>query len=69
MTSGNAFQGRIEPRKFDSVEAIVAFVQSAHVEYLSRKRNVEEDCKYIVRVCHQVVQAILHLLNTGLETE
>lgn len=69
VKSGEAFRDRIEAKTFDTVEKIYTFIQNAHAEYVSRKRNVEEDCRYIVRVCHQVVQAILNLLNKGLETE
>lgn len=67
VKSGQAFRERIETKHFDSVEAIFTFVQTAHDEYLSMKRSVEEDCQYIVRVCHQVVQAILHLINENKE--
>lgn len=63
VKSGQAFRDRIEARRFETKEAIFAFIQKSHEEYLSRKRNVEEDCTYIVRVCHQVVQAILNLWN------
>jgi len=28
-----------------------------------KKRNVQEDCEYIVRVCHIVVQGILAIIN------
>lgn len=63
VKSGQAFRDRIEARRFETKEAIFSFIQKSHEEYLSRKRNVEEDCTYIVRICHQVVQAILNLLN------
>lgn len=63
VKSGQAFRDRIEAKRFATKEAIFSFIQKSHEEYLSRKRNVEEDCIYIVRVCHQVVQAILNLLN------
>ena len=44
------------------------FIRNAHREYLSRKRNVQEDCRYIVHICHQVVQAILNLAGCRVET-
>ncbi len=61
VRSGEAFRDRIEAWRFTTPEAIVNFIRNAHREYLSRKRNVQEDCRYIVRICHQVVQAILNL--------
>lgn len=67
VTSGEAFREGIEARRFATPEAIVSFVKSVHQEYLSRKRNVEEDCRYIVRVCCQVVQGILGLINRSWE--
>lgn len=65
VKSGEAFRDRMEARRFATAEAVVNFIRSAHQEYLSRKRNVEEDCFYIVRICHQVVQAILNLTGLG----
>jgi hypothetical protein len=58
----HVIQEQVRHRRFETVEAIVDFIRNAHEEYLSRKRNVEEDCRYIVSVCYQVVQAILDLL-------
>lgn len=61
VKSEEVFLERRERRYFTSAEAVVNFIRNAHREYLSRKRNVEEDCRYIVRICYQVVQAILEL--------
>ena len=33
------------------------------------KHGVQEDCEYIVRICHQVVQAILNLVNLAAAKE
>lgn len=69
VKSGEAFRERIEVRHFATAEAVVSFIKNAHWEYISRKRNVEEDCHYIVQVCHQVVQAILSLAGCRVNTE
>jgi hypothetical protein len=61
VRSGEAFRECMEVRHFATAEAVVSFIKNAHREYVSRKRNVEEDCRYIVRICRQVVQAILSL--------
>lgn len=67
VKSGEAFRERIEAWRFTTAEAVVNFIRNAHKEYLSRKRNVQEDCRYIVRICHQVVQAILSLAGCKAE--
>lgn len=64
VTSGEAFREQVEEKHFTTPEAIVNFIRNVHKEYLSRKHNVEEDCHYIVRVCRQVVQGILNLINS-----
>lgn len=68
IRTGQAAVDKEEVRQFDTAEALFDFIKKAHQEYLSVKRNVEEDCMYIVRICHQVVQAVLQLLNIKLET-
>lgn len=67
--SGEAFRARIDAKRFDTPEAVCRFIRRAHEEYLRVQHGVKEDCEYIVRVCHQVVQAILNLVNLALGTE
>ena len=33
------------------------------------KAWVKEDCEFIVRICHQVVQAIMNLVNRAMGVE
>lgn len=47
----------------NSTEAICDFIQMAHDRYVSIKNTVEEDCRQIVAVCHQVVEAIILLIK------
>lgn len=61
VKSKEVYSGRINTDEFTNAEAIFEYVQKAHEEYLSKKRNVDEDCYFIVLVCSHVVQAILHL--------
>lgn len=63
VASTEAFRERIETRNFQTKEAIFQFIQKSHEEYTRIKHTVEEDCMYIVRICHQVAQAILYLYN------
>lgn len=63
VKSGEAFRDRIEVRKFQTKEAVFQFIRRSHEEYLKMKHSVEDDCAYIVRICHQVAQAILYLID------
>ncbi len=69
VRSGKAFRSRIDGKKFETPEAVCSFIRSAHAEYLNMKHGVKEDCEFIVRVCHQVVQAILNLVNRAMGIE
>ena len=71
VKSGEAFRVRIDTKKFETAEAVCTFIKKAHEEYLKVEHGVKEDCEYIVRVCHQVVQAILNLVSiaAGKEVE
>jgi hypothetical protein len=48
-------------RTFHSLAELIEFIKKVHQEYISRARNVEEDCKFIVNTCRQVVQGIFQL--------
>lgn len=67
IKSGQAQEDEREPVTFYSTEDLFGYIRKAHKEYLSLKRDVEEDCIYIVRICQQVVQAILQLLDLQIE--
>ena len=69
VKSGKVFWEQHEEEGLKTPEAVVSFIQTMHREYVSRKRNVEEDCRYIVRVCLLVVQAILRLIGVGAEIQ
>ena len=63
IKSGEAERNQNQPRQFETPQALFSFIQKAHDEYLKMKHSVEEDCMYIVRICHQVVAAILQLFQ------
>ena len=69
VKSGKAFRDRIDAKKFETPEAVCSFVKKAHEDYLKMKHGVQEDCEYIVRICRQVVQAILNLVNLAAARE
>ncbi len=66
VRSGEAFRNRIDAKKFDTPESLCTFICSAHEEYLKREHGVKEDCEFIVRICHQVVQGIMSLVNQAM---
>lgn len=48
---------------FGSMDELVEFIRERHAEYMSRKRNVEDDCRFIVAVNYQVIRGIMQLLE------
>lgn len=49
-------------KQFQTVSDICNFIKEEHDKYIHKKyHSVEEDCKYIVDICSQVVMAILHV--------
>ncbi|MEY8518703.1 zinc dependent phospholipase C family protein [Lachnospiraceae bacterium 29-84] len=67
IQSGEAEQSREEiqesVRELRSIESICRFIQEAHDTYVELINTVEEDCRQIVRLCHQVVEAVILLVN------
>lgn len=49
--------------QLNSTEAICDFIQMAHDRYMKIKNTVEEDCRQIVALCHQVVEALILLIK------
>ena len=47
----------------DTPEALCTFVQDFHSQYLVSDKTVESDCRYIVALCHIVVEGILNMLE------
>ena len=48
---------------FTTPEDLCDFVIEKHKAYLNSSKSVDEDCRYIVSLCHVVVVGILNLLN------
>lgn len=67
IQSGEAERNRknvqIAVHNLNSTEAICDFIQKAHDAYVKLKNNVEEDCRQIVALCHQVVEAVIGLIK------
>jgi len=67
LKSGQAVSDMTFMRRFDTPSALLGFIKRAHNEYLDRKRSVKDDCEYIVRICHNVVHAILNMLSIKMD--
>lgn len=67
IESGEATRNRVNIQKsvqnLGSVEAICDFIKNAHDAYIKLKNTVEEDCRQIVSLCHQVVEAVILLIH------
>ncbi|MCI9530563.1 MAG: zinc dependent phospholipase C family protein [Lachnospiraceae bacterium] len=64
IRSGEAEKNREawEPAQgLDSIEAICDYIQSHHEAYVKLKNTVEGDCRQIVVLCQQVVEAVILL--------
>ena len=56
-------------KHFNNVPDICNFIREAHADYIRRQtHSVEEDCRYIVGICSQVVMAILHVCISSMSS-
>lgn len=56
-------QAHFQEVAFQSAEEICLFIRKCHREYLDAVKSIQNDCKYILEICAQVIGAILHLLQ------
>ena len=67
IQSGEAEKNRVSIQQsvqnLGSVEAICEFIQNAHNMYVKLKNTVEGDCRQIVSLWHQVVEAVIMLVH------
>lgn len=52
-------------KNLNSTEAICDFIRKKHDAYIKLKNTVEDDCRQIVSLCHQVMEAVLLLIHRG----
>lgn len=62
IKSGEAEKNIDNFKKISSLDDLIDFIKKTHSEYLKFKRTIEEDCRFIVSLCHRVVAGILDLL-------
>ena len=56
-------KNRSQSPLFKTVDEILEFIKRAHDMYLETIKKIEVDCEYIVNLCFQVVDAILHFFE------
>lgn len=62
IKSGEVYVNIDLAKTFTTPEELCEFVLEVHEQYLQADKSVYEDCKYIVALCHVVVEGILNLL-------
>ena len=61
IKSGEAYKHLEEAIHFRSLTQLTEYIEKSHEHYLNKLRNVEEDIRYILNVCFQVIQGIVRL--------
>lgn len=61
IKSGEARKKLEKAIHFNSLAEITSYIKERHAFYLSKLRNVEDDIRYILNVCFQVIQGIICL--------
>lgn len=65
VRSGESMIERTKSSILKSVDEILDFIKEMHEEYLKVTSKVKIDCKYIVEMCQQVVDAILQIFEAN----
>jgi len=63
--SAEAIMDRTKNSILKTVDEILDFIKEMHEEYLKVASKVKVDCKYIVEMCHKVVDAILQIFEVN----
>lgn len=63
VKSEEAVRAREKNGSLKTKEDILAFIHKLHEEYLTVQSKVARDCKYIVELCHRVVDALLQFFE------
>lgn len=63
IKSGQVYVNNNLAKTFTTPKSLFEFVLETHEQYLKSSKSVIEDCKYIVALCHIVVEGILNMLH------
>lgn len=69
VRSEDAIIERAKNTLLKTVDEILNFIKEMHEEYLKLASKVKVDCKYIVEMCHKVVDAILQIFEENFVNE
>lgn len=61
IKSGEACKNLEEAIHFGSLAQLTSYIEERHEFYLRKLRNVEDDIRYILNVCFQVIKGIISL--------
>lgn len=64
IKNGEAEKRTRKMHNFETPEALCSFISESHNEYLKVKRTIQEDCKYIVSLCHTVAYSVMRLFKS-----
>ena len=48
---------------FSSFSALIEYIKTIHENYLNESRNVDNDMKFILNMCYQVIQGVIQLCS------
>lgn len=65
LESKEVMEIRREIKVYRTKEELFQFIEDTHRKYMERKSVVLEDCRYIVRVCMEVVASIVAILQNS----
>ncbi len=65
LNSDEVVEIRKEVQVYQTKEELFQFIEETHQKYMKRKSFVLEDCRYIVRVCMEVVASIVAILQNS----
>lgn len=60
---------RLSVVNLNSTADICNFIRKVHETYVKLKNSVEDDCRHIVTLCHQVVVAVIRLIKRDSESQ
>ena len=63
VKSEDAKRERNTVPRFYSVEEICNMVHTMHDNYRTSKHSLDNDCNYIITICHRIVDSLLHLFS------
>ncbi|WP_334300699.1 zinc dependent phospholipase C family protein [Blautia sp. MSJ-19] len=61
VLAGKADEYAVNQIHFETSNQLLEYIKEHHRRYLNRKRNIDDDIRYILSVCYQVFQGLFQL--------